>query len=164
MEAQMRQLVNPAKALRTMRKGPPILEALLVGVTQEQAATLRDGEDGWSVLYIICHMRDVEEIFTDRARSLLAEPSPIFRVVSNEVLIERGNYAAQDLRTALAAYTARRAAFIAMLEPLADEQWLLSGTHPEQGPGTLLDVAINSGLHDVDHQEQIIRCLAPLRG
>jgi uncharacterized damage-inducible protein DinB len=160
----MRQLINPAKALRTLRKGPPILEALLAGVTQEQAATLRDGEDGWSVLSILCHMRDVEEIFTGRARSLLAEPNPIFEVVSNEVLIARGDYAAQDLRAVLAAYTARRAAFIALLEPLADEQWLLSGTHPEQGPGTLLDVALNAGLHDVDHEEQLIRCLAPIRG
>jgi hypothetical protein len=160
----MRQLLNPAKALRTMRKGPAILEALLADVSQEQAATLRDGEDGWSVLFIVCHMRDVEEIFTDRARSLLAEPNPTFRVVANEVLIERGNYAAQDLRAVLAEYSTLRAAFIALIEPLTDEQWLLAGTHPEQGPGTLLDVAINSGLHDVDHQEQIIRCLAPLRG
>jgi uncharacterized damage-inducible protein DinB len=160
----MHQLINPAKALRTLRKGPRILAALLSGVTQEQAAALRDGEDGWSVLYVLCHMRDVEEIFTGRARSLLAEPNPIFEVVSNEVLIARGDYAAQDLRAALAAYTARRAAFIALLEPLADEQWLLSGTHPEQGPGTLLDVALNAGLHDVDHEEQLIRCLAPIRG
>jgi len=34
--------------------------------------------------------------------------------------------------------------------------------HPSQGPATLLDVAVNAGLHDVDHLEQIIRCLAPL--
>jgi hypothetical protein len=159
----MRQLINPSKALRTLRKGPPILEAMLAGVTQEQAATLRDGADGWSVIYVVCHMRDVEEIFTDRVRSLLAEPSPTFRVVPNEVLIARGDYAAQDLRAVLAEYVARRADLIALLEPLADEQWLLAGTHPEQGPGTLLDVAVNTGLHDVDHQEQIIRCLAPIR-
>nr|WP_255604442.1 DinB family protein [Oscillochloris sp. ZM17-4] len=160
----MRQLVNPAKALRTLRKGPAILEALLAGVTQEQAMSLSDGGDGWSVLYIVCHMRDVEAIFAQRARDLLDHPSPTFQVTPNEELIARGNYVAQDLRAALASYKAQRAAFIAMLEPLSDGQWLLAGTHPEQGPATLLDVAINSGLHDVDHQEQIIRCLAPIRG
>lgn len=159
----MYQLVNPAKALRTMRKGPPILEALLAGVTQAQAIELRDGEDGWNVLFIICHMRDVETIFAKRARDLLDAPNPIFQVVPNEVLIEQGNYDAQNLRAVLAEYTAQRLAFIELLEPLADEQWLLAGTHPSQGPATLLDVAINCGLHDVDHQEQIVRCLAPLR-
>jgi len=33
--------------------------------------------------------------------------------------------------------------------------------HPEQGPGTLLDVAVNAGLHDLDHLEQLARCLEP---
>lgn len=160
----MRQLVNPAKALRTLRKGPAIYTALLAGVTQEQATSLRDGDDGWSVLYIMCHLRDVEAIFTQRARDLLERPEPIFQVTPNEELIARGDYGAQSLRAVLAEYTARRAAFIALLEPLTDDQWLRSGSHPDQGPATLLDVAINSGLHDVDHQEQIIRCLAPIRG
>jgi hypothetical protein len=159
----MHQLVNPLKALRTLRKGPPIVEALLAGVTQGQAASLRDGADGWSVLYIICHLRDVETIFTDRARDLLASPGATFRVVPNDVLIEQGNYAEQDLRVALAEYSARRATFVALLEALADEQWLLAGTHPEQGPATLLDVAINAGLHDTDHTEQLVRVLAPIR-
>jgi hypothetical protein len=160
----MRQLVNPAKALRTMRKGPAIVEALLAGVTQDQAVSLRDGEDGWNVLYILCHLRDIEALFTDRARDLLATPGATFRVVQNEVLIERGNYDAQDLRATLAEYTALRRAFVALLEPLADEQWLISGTHPDQGPATILDVAINTGLHDTDHIEQLARVLAPIRG
>lgn len=160
----MRQLVTPYKALRTMRKGPAIYEALLAGVSQAQAASLRDGDDGWSVLEIMCHLRDVELIFTQRARDLLERPNPMFQVTSNDELAARGDYGAQDLRAVLAEYKALRAAFVALLEPLADAQWLLSGAHPEQGPATLLDVAINTGLHDVDHQEQIVRCLAPIRG
>lgn len=160
----MRQLVNPAKALRTLRKGPPIVEAVLAGVTQEQAASLRDGPDGWNVLYIICHLRDIEAIFTDRARDLLASPGATFRVVPNDVLIERGNYGAQDLRAALAEYAARRAAFVALLDGLTDDQWRIAGAHPEQGPATLLDVAVNAGLHDTDHIEQLVRVLAPIRG
>jgi hypothetical protein len=39
------QLVNPAKALRTLRKTPVLLDRLLRGLTQAQAATLRDGGD-----------------------------------------------------------------------------------------------------------------------
>jgi hypothetical protein len=160
----MHRLLNPGKAFRTLHKTPRLLEIVLAGVTQEQAATLRDGPEGWSVLWIVCHLRDIEAIFTQRARDLLAHDNPTFAVTSNEELIARGDYDRQDLREVLVAYVAARHAFIALLEPLEEDQWLRAGTHPTQGPATLLDVAINAGLHDVDHLEQIARCLIPLRG
>jgi uncharacterized damage-inducible protein DinB len=156
----MKQLVNDAKALRTLRKNPTILKAVLAGVTPEQARTLRDGSDGWSIHYIVCHLRDVEELFTQRVRDLLAQPNPTFAITSNEDLIRQNNYDGQDYETALNDYLERRQTFISLLEALADEQWLLAGTHPQQGPATLLDVAVNTGLHDIDHIEQIVRCLA----
>lgn len=155
----MQRLVNPIKALRTLRKGPPIFAALLAHVSQEQALTLRDGPDGWCILEIMGHMRDVETLFTERARTLLEQPEPVFAVRSNEEIAGPEGYLGLDLHTTLAEFTARRAAFIALLEELTDEQWLLSGVHPIQGPATMLDVVINTGLHDVDHQEQIVRCL-----
>lgn len=164
----MHRLVNPGKALRTLRKTPIILSAVLEGLTQEQAALLRDpsagaGEQGWSILYIICHMRDIEALYAMRVRDLLDRPDPTFALVTNEELIARGDYDAQNLRVTLDDYCARRHALIELIEPLNDAQWQLTGTHPTQGPATLLDVAVNVGLHDVDHIEQIVRCLAPRR-
>lgn len=160
----MYRLINPGKALRTLRKTPLLLTNLLDGVSDEQARALRDGPDGWSVLWIVCHLRDVEAIFTRRVHDLLAAPDPVFQVTENDELIRRGDYDRQSLGAALEAYLAGRRAFIALLEPLDDEQWQRAGTHPSQGPATLLDVAVNTGLHDVDHLEQIARCLEPLRG
>jgi len=93
----MHRLVNPAKALRTLRKTPPLLVNLLEGVTQAQARSLRDGPDGWSVLWIVCHLRDVEAIFTQRVRDLLDAPNPVFQVTENEELIRRGDYEQQHL-------------------------------------------------------------------
>lgn len=156
----MYRLINPTKALRTLRKTPVLLEALLQDVTQEQAVALCDGD--WNVIFVVCHMRDYEAIAAQRVRDLLAGPNPTFAVVSNDELIQGNNYAAADLRQALAAYAQQRRETIALLESLADEQWLLAGMHPAQGPATLLDVAVNAGLHDVDHLEQIVRCLVPL--
>ena len=155
----MKQLVNDAKALRTLRKNPTILKAVLAGITPQQARILRDGADGWSIHYIVCHLRDLEEMYTQRIHDLLAQPNPVFAVNNNEDLIIQNNYEGQDFNRALNDYLERRQAFIALLEELTDEQWLLSGTHPLQGPATLLDVAINTGLHDIDHIEQIIRCI-----
>ncbi len=155
----MKRLLNDVKALRTVRKTPLILKTLLSGVTQQQAMILCDGADGWSILYIICHLCDIEEIFTQRVRDLLTGTNPTFQMTTHEELLTRTDYAAQYFRAMLDAYDQRRQMFIAMLESVNEEQWLLIGVHPTQGPATLLDVAINSGLHDVDHIEQIIRCL-----
>ncbi len=154
----MKRLINPVKALRTIRKTPVILSSLLGDFTQAQAESRRDGADGWNLLYIVCHLRDMEAQYMGRIQDLLAGPNPTFRTVSNQELIERNQYAAQNFQVILAEYQFRRAQTIALLETLTDDQWLLSGTHPEQGPATLLDVAVNCGLHDIDHMEQIVRC------
>jgi hypothetical protein len=155
----IKRLVNPAKALRTMRKTPTILEHILRDITQEQAATLRDGPDGWSILYIVCHLRDLEDGFIARVHTLLNEqPDAVLKGIDIHALVELNNYSAADLRQALATFSVRREQFIALLEGLTDEQWLLAGMHPDQGPSNVIDVAVNTGLHDVDHIEQIIRC------
>lgn len=155
------RLLSPMKALRTLRKTPALLDALLRDTTQEQAATLRDGPDGWSVLFIACHLREFEAIYRARIEQMLAEDTPTFAIYpSNDELAERNAYALQDLRAVLADTRAHREALIARLEGLSDEQWLRAGLHPEQGPATVLDAAINAGLHDIDHAEQILRCLA----
>lgn len=159
----IKKLINPAKALRTIRKTPTILTTILQGITQDQASTLRDGPDGWSVLFIICHMRDLETVYQQRVRDLLAD-EPVFKVSPPNVdMVIMNNYVAQDFGVTLAEYVARRRETLSLVEPLTDEQWNLTGVHPEQGPASMLDVVLNIGLHDVDHIEQIIRCLEPLK-
>jgi hypothetical protein len=158
------RLVNGGKALRTLRKTQRLLHELLRGVTQAQAQELRDGPGGWSVLHIVCHLRDYEVTYRERVEVMLAEEHPTFVVISNEEWERRGAYAEQELRAVVADIGARRQGLIARLEGLAEEQWQRTGLHPVQGEATVLDVAINTGLHDIDHLEQIARCLEPLRG
>jgi hypothetical protein len=159
----IQQLISPAKALRTLRKTHVLLGELLRGVGQHHAAMLRDGPEGWSVLQIVCHLRDYEIAYRERVELMLAEENPTFTVITNEEWEARGAYASQNLRAVFDDIRARRATFVGRLEGLADEQWLRRGLHPLQGPATVLDVAVNTGLHDVDHLEQIARCLEPLR-
>jgi hypothetical protein len=158
------QLLTPAKALRTLRKTHTLLLDTLRGVTQEQSRALRDGQDGWSVLYVVCHLRDYEAACRERVEAMLARDNPTFAVVSNEEWERRGAYADQDTWAVVANLRARREGLIALLEGLSGEDWRRPGVHPQQGPATVLDVAINIGLHDVDHLEQLARCVAPLRG
>lgn len=157
----IRRILSPMKALRTLRKTTALLERTLREVSQEEAVTLRDGPDGWSVLFIACHLRDYEAAWRDRLALMLAEDNPSFATFDHHELVERNSYATQELQAVTADTAAMRAALIARLESLTDEQWLRTGEHPEQGPGTILDLAINAGLHDLDHLEQLVHCLEP---
>jgi hypothetical protein len=157
----IQRVINQAKALRTLRKTAALLDRALAGVTQEEATRLTDGPDGWSALFIVCHLRDYEIAWRERIEQIIAHDASIFHSFDHHALVVERDYAAQDLRDELADLGARRAELIMRLEELDDKQWLRSGVHPEQGPGTLLDVAVNAGLHDLDHLEQLSRVLAP---
>jgi hypothetical protein len=159
----IQRIINQAKALRTLRKTAALLDRTLAGVTQEEAASLTDGPDGWSALFIVCHLRDYEIAWQERVEQIVAHDTPVFTSFDHHALIEERAYAAQEFRSVVTEIAERRAALIARLEGLDDSQWLRSGVHPEQGPGTLLDIAVNAGLHDLDHLEQLERCLEPRR-
>ena len=156
----MHALINPTKAFRTLRKTPHVLSHIVAPLSQEHAITWRDGAAGWSILYILCHLRDMEALYIGRVEDILSQPNPTFRTLSNDELIRQNNYSdEQPFQTVLAEFMHRRNQLIALLEGTVENQWLRTGIHPQQGPATLLDVAINCGLHDVDHIEQIVSCL-----
>lgn len=153
------RVLSPAKAVRTLRKTPVLLAAALAGVTPAQFGSLRDGVDGWTIHEIVHHLRAYETALAERVQLLLTENDPVFPVVASL------SPPAPDTMSAVPALLARlhadRAALLVTLEGLTDAQWERAGTHPQQGAATLLDVAINAGLHDVDHIEQILHCRPP---
>lgn len=152
-------VLNQQKALRSLYKTPIILGTILRDVTSEQAQEATDGPDGWSVLYIVCHLRDYESIFYDRVQSALQHDTPRFPPVDNDGLIHSNDYATQSMREAFDAYQQKREQFMALLSGLSDAQWMRKGIHPATGEGAILDLAINTALHDVNHTEQIIAAL-----
>jgi hypothetical protein len=153
------QLLNPAKALRTLRKTPVLLRTVVAGLTQTQAQALHDGPDGWSVLYIVCHLRDYEHLVIQRVQTMLEQEQPVLPTMDNAALIHQHRYADQDLHTVLDDLSHCRQTLLLLLEPLSAAEWERGGIHPAQGWGTVCDVAINTGLHDVDHFEQLVRCV-----
>ena len=154
-------MLSVEKALRSLRKTPIILRALLRDVDQVQAASATDGPDGWSILFVVCHLRDFEAIYGERLHLMLETDYPKFPHVDQNELPITNRYAEQNLQEVLQSFLEQRRAVIDIYEKLTDEQWARRGLHPNAGDHTVLELAINMALHDVNHIEQILHTLEP---
>src|ERR1041384_5684516 len=93
-------LLDKNKALRSLPKTVALLRYILQDVTQEQAVNSWDGD--WNVVYVVCHLRDLEAAYLERVRRMLREENPTFRDHDHQAGATANNYAGADLGAALA--------------------------------------------------------------
>ncbi len=152
-------MMSKQRCLAAMVQTPVILEAVLSGVDTERARSARDGADGWSVIEILCHLRDFDGFYQDRIALMLNETNPVLRGYDHEAIARDDRYQEQDVREALDLYLASRRAFLTMVQGLSEDQLERTGIHPEHGEMTVLNQAFRSVTHDIEHTEQIVRSL-----
>ncbi len=151
--------LKSADALNALHRTNVILNDLLRGMTQAQAVAARDGADGWNIVEIMCHLRDLEDVYQRRAMQMTTEDNP--HVLGFDVLgaVTANDYAHASLAEALALWNERRAASLEWLSALTEDQWERTGIHPAYGKYTVLDAALRTALHDVNHTEQVLKAL-----
>ena len=146
--------------LAAMRLTCEVLGHIVGNISEADAHEKRDGEDGWSIVEIVCHLRDFDAIFHSRARMMLQEDDPLLPAYDHEAMAIDGDYQSESVAMAYEDLQLSRAAFIAFFKALSDEQWARAGVHPERGPFTMTDALMQVPAHDLDHLEQITRVLA----
>jgi hypothetical protein len=153
---------NRRRHLTFMQQTHEIIMHMLASVSQERATTARDardGDKGWTVLEVLCHLRDFDNIFRMRAKIMRYQEYPTLPFYDHEKLAQEGNYNGQVLDQVIAEFTRSRQYTITFFELLSDDLWQRSGVHPERGHFTMVDAALQIGLHDVTHIEQMSRIL-----
>lgn len=150
----------PKDLLDAFRAAPEVYRALLRGCSQQQAQAARGGDEGWSVVEVVCHLRDAEERAMERMRAMRDQAEPLLPGYDQEAWAGERNYAAAELDTALAAFLRLRALHIAELEALAPAGWERAGRHEEQGRITIAEHTAHLVSHDFIHAAQIARQLA----
>jgi hypothetical protein len=148
--------------LDAFKATPEILTALLDNVTQEQAQSAKGGNEGWSIVEVVCHLRDAEEIAAQRMETIRDQASPLIHGYDQEELARERNYAAEDLRSALAGFMIFRQRHITGLSALAPQQWERPGQHSELGTVTIMNHTQHMAAHDAVHCAQIARQLAKI--
>ena len=150
------------RAISLMGKSVKLLQNVLHSVNQTDATTFRDPNDGakgWTVLEVVCHLRDFEEVVRFRIRMLSTEDAPRFPIWDHDALVTENAYNHQDLQEVLHTLLKSRKALQETFTALPAELWERTGVHPEYGDYSMTDVALQVGWHDVNHMEQITRIL-----
>jgi uncharacterized damage-inducible protein DinB len=150
-----------------MGKTCATLGNILRTVTQEQAATLRDpndGEKGWTALEVVGHLADFDGYFYQRAVMMLEQVYPQLPPYDPEALAIEHAYNSQPLDEVYNRLAQSRERFIDFFRNLTDDQWNRAGVHPQYGHFTMTDAVMQVCSHDVNHLEQITRILAQPHG
>jgi uncharacterized damage-inducible protein DinB len=137
----------------------------------------RPAPASWSAKEVVCHLRDIEELFLLRFRSMLALDEPTFLVlgemptdraawgiIEGDALpldpdrwAEERQYLRNDAGQALAALRRRRQETLALLRRLAPEQWQRGSVHVTLGRMTFADWVALIAAHDDKHLAQLRR-------
>jgi hypothetical protein len=136
----------------------PIARQLVTQLSAEQQNRLRDNGVGWTVVEVICHLRDFDMVFLERAELTLREEYPQLPFPDADRLARERNYNVLDARTAIAHWEANRRRMLGFFEGIDlndEEKWGQLGAHPKRGPFSLNDQLMLIPRHDTQHLEQI---------
>lgn len=139
------------------------------------AATMVDHErarwkppsGNWSILEIVCHVRDEErEDFRPRVEATLG-PAPVrWNLLDLDDVSTKRRYQEQDLHAALDEFARLRAQNVAWLRSLraGDADWERAYVHPTWGPIKAGDLMSAWPAHDALHLRQVAKRLHELAG
>ena len=170
----------PADAsLRRLATTPDQLGEALAG-HPESVLTRRPGPRSWAPTEIVCHLRDVEELFLVRFQTILAADDPkilafaaspddlaawgiggdVGHPLDPDRWAEERQYLRNDAGLALAAFRRRRRETLALLRGLSSAQWERGGIHPARGRLPMTAWVASLAAHDDNHLGQLLRSLA----
>lgn len=122
--------------------------------------TYRDGGTGWTVLEVLCHLRDWEQVFEERMRLTAEQEGAVMPNPDPDEAARERRYNEQDPAQALEAWAQQRGAVLDYLQNLDESAWERTATHPRRGVMTLMDQLLLLCWHDMNHMEQIVKILA----
>ena len=156
-------------------------EDLVAAMRGQSDTTLscRPGARDWSAKEVVCHLRDIEEQFILRFRTMLAMDDPTFLTLGDmpphlsawgltagdglpldpDLWAEERQYLRHDTGAALDAFGRRRAETLAFLHKLTPAQWQRGNIHLTLGRMTFDDWITLIAVHDANHVAQLQRAL-----
>ena len=167
-----------AQRLQRLARTPDDLAAAIHGVS-DPVLSRRPGPKKWAAVEVVCHLRDIEELFMLRFHQMLGTEDPVFLVLgemppdperwgiggrvgmplSPDRWAEERQYLRNDTTVALSAFRSRREESLALLQRLSPAQWRRGSIHVTLGRMTFEDWLCLIAAHDDKHLRQLQRAL-----
>ena len=135
------------------------LSAAVKGQAESTLARRPDAKN-WAAKEVVCHLRDVEELFMTRFEVILAADEPPLTGLDPDRWAQERQYSKNDTAEAVSAFRRRREETLAFLRKLEPDQWTRGGMHPVRGRLTLDFFLTLMAWHDDNHLDQLRRALA----
>jgi hypothetical protein len=119
----------------------------------------RDGGTGWTVTQVLCHLRDWEEVFHERAVLTVTKEMPDLPFPNPDEYAAERQYDKENPHDVFAAWKDNRMKFMAYLKERPESDWERGAMHPKRGLLTLHDQLLLTPQHDTIHLEQLTRVL-----
>ncbi|MFO7655268.1 MAG: DinB family protein [Candidatus Krumholzibacteriia bacterium] len=130
---------------------------LVRGVGPQQARW-RPSAQQWSLLEVICHLRDEEkDDFRARIEATLFRPDEPWTPIDPRSWPKSRKYHQQDLGEALHAFMGQRCRSVGWLRGLGETDWTRAHHHPQFGPLRAGDLLVSWVAHDYLHLRQLTR-------
>ena len=153
---------SPVPILSTLKSTPAAIATLLEEISNEHWA-YRPDQDEWSIVEIICHLRDTDiEVNLPRLNILLYEDNPFIEAVDADTWALEREYNLYDGPTALSEFINTRKEQITILDSIQPEEWNINARHSILGPTTLQELMYIIARHDRLHIQQIHNVLSNL--
>ena len=172
-------LTRPVADRLTRLRTTPAEVARVLGGEDDRALSRRAEPRSWAPKEIVCHLRDVEELFLIRFQTILAvEDPPILTLGATPESLaswriggqighpldpdrwaEERQYSRSDGLEALRAFRRRRHEVIDLLDGLDTRQWRRGGIHLARGRMELGEWVASLAGHDDNHLAQLHRAV-----
>ena len=143
-----------SEVVQFLRTVPDEAGDVCAGLSDDQLRQ-RPAQAEWSLLEIVCHLRDAILEEGTRVRRLVQEEDPTLVPYDQEAWAIERNYRGEDPRKALTALRAFWTGFAYELERLSAQQWERAGVHPEIGRVTVRSRAERQVEHAQAHLGQM---------
>lgn len=114
---------------------------------------------GWGAVEILCHLRDLEELFLDRITIMLDEDNPRLAKVEDSLWPIDRDYINQDPYEAFNEFADYRRQTVNILDNANLQHWSRTGRHPVFGQITVQEYAERVVERDEEHERQLLEAL-----
>jgi uncharacterized damage-inducible protein DinB len=109
----------------------------------------------WSAVEIVCHLRDLDRVWTERFTKMAFSERPAFYAVQPDRWAEVLKYKSAEAAPLLKALKNGREDMVSLLRSVPAGSWRRTGLHPKRGEISIEQLAQVVVDHDAKHIEQI---------